>query len=355
MRSDNPSWFSWPFARLWNRSAPNADRPVYIVGPDTSQPQPNNIDVAIAPRGFGAIVAQIPDGTTANGNKRGDNAVDLQIQRGQATHVASGARAVIVGGSSNTASGGDSIIVGGSGNSVSGTSSFLGGGTSNTANGSYATTGGGLGNSAGASFASVLGGDSNTASGASSVVGGGSGNTANGTNSVVPGGASGSARGLTGRLSFGAGSFGVSGDAQYGLMVLRRSTTDNTPSAITATNAATSSVNIPILPNTSLYAFRGQVTCIQTAGSAGTVNDCKAWDIVGAIKRNATAASTALLGTPTITVLGADTNLGADNTTGAIIAITADTTNGGLLITVTGETNKTLRWVATVHTTEVDY
>lgn len=85
------------------------------------------------------------------------------------------------------------------------------------------------------------------------------------------------------------------------------------------------------------------------------MGDCKTWDIVGSIKRGAAAANTALLGTPTITVLGADTNLGADNTTGAIIAITADTTNGGLLITVTGQTDKTLRWVATVHTTEVDY
>jgi hypothetical protein len=76
---------------------------------------------------------------------------------------------------------------------------------------------------------------------------------------------------------------------------------------------------------------------------------------VGAIKRGANAAATALLGTPTITVVGADTNLGANNATGAIIAVAANTTLGGLVINVTGQTNKNLRWVATVETTEVTY
>jgi hypothetical protein len=77
--------------------------------------------------------------------------------------------------------------------------------------------------------------------------------------------------------------------------------------------------------------------------------------VVGAIKRGANAAATAILGTPIITVLGADANLGATNAIGAIITIAANTTLGGLVINVTGELNKNLRWVATVETTEVAY
>jgi hypothetical protein len=54
-------------------------------------------------------------------------------------------------------------------------------------------------------------------------------------------------------------------------------------------------------------------------------------------------------------VLGADANLGATNVLGAIIAIAANTTLGGLVVNVTGEANKNLRWVATIQTTEVSY
>jgi hypothetical protein len=136
---------------------------------------------------------------------------------------------------------------------------------------------------------------------------------------------------------------------------LRCSTTDVTLVGLGSDGAAPSSTNIPILPNNSLYSFRIRVSCIQTGGTAGAAGDCKAWDVVGAIKRGANAASTVLLGTPTITVVGADANLGATNGTGAVIAIAANTTLGGLVINVTGQANKNLRWVATVETTEVAY
>jgi len=340
MRSDNPSWFGFPFARLWNRSAPNSDRPVAIIGPDLSQPQPNNIDIAIVPRGTGSISLAVPDGASVGGNKRGNTSIDLQLSRVTATQVASGTNSALIGGSQNTASGSQSVALGGSQNTASGSEAVVLGGNFNTAN---------------ASGAVAIGGSSNTASQLNAAVGGGGSNTADGSYSVIPGGHQGRARGLTGRLSLASGSFTIAGDAQYGLMVLRRITTNTTPLDLTSTNAVASSINIPVLPDNSLYAFRGQVVCIQAAGAAGTVNDCKTWDVSGSIKRGAGVATTALLGTPTITVMGADTNLGATNAGGAIIAITADTTNGGLLITVTGETDKTLRWVATIHTTEVDY
>lgn len=370
MRSDNPSWFSWPFARLWNRVSPNADRQVMIVGPDLSQPQPSNIDVAIAPRGSGAIIAGVPDGTAAGGDKRGTNAVDLQTSRAAASSVASGTQSVVGGGTGNTASGNQSVVAGGNNNTASGVQSSVVTGTTNTASGQWSVVcsgtncnasaqgafiGTGSFLTASAGYAGVVSGANNVASGGGSFVGGGGENTASGSYATIPGGFQATTRSLYARMSYSSGMFAAAGDAQWGLHVLRRQTTDATLTVLTADANAPGAANIPVLPNTSLYGFRIRVTCIQSAGSAGTVGDCKAWDVVGSIKRGAAAANTALLGTPTITVLGADTNLGADNVTGAIISITADTTRGGINVNVTGEVNKTLRWVASVETTEVDY
>ena len=356
MRSDNPSWFGWPFARLWNRSAPNADRPVAVVGPDLSQPQPQNIDLAIVPRGTGAIVANIPDGTAAGGNKRGANAVDLQTSRTDQTRVASGAQSAVVGGVDNTASGIQSSVVSGTTNIASGTWAIACSGFNCTSSGQGSFVGSGSFLTASGAYSGVVSGASNTASGGGSFVGGGEQNTASGSYATIPGGFQSTTRSLYARMSYASGQFSVIGDAQWGLHVLRRLTTDATASVVLTADANTpGTANIPVLPNTSLYGFRIRVSCIQSAGTAGTIGDCKAWDVFGAIKRGANAAATALLGTPTITVLGADTGLGADNATGAVISITADTTRGGINVNVTGQVDKTLRWVASVETTEVDY
>ena len=44
-----------------------------------------------------------------------------------------------------------------------------------------------------------------------------------------------------------------------------------------------------------------------------------------------------------------------DNTPAWGMALTADTTNGGLAVTVTGAASTNIRWVATVNTSEVTY
>jgi hypothetical protein len=275
------------------------------------------------------------------GNKRGTYSVDWQVSRSAASQVASGGFAVIGGGRSNEVSGSSyGVIGGGRFNVASGQASVIAGGQFNTVISADST---------------IAGGTDNTVSGPYATVGGGAGNIADGANSVVPGGWNATTRGLNGRMSFATGQFSLLGDSQYGLHVLRRETTNATLTGLGAGGTAPHSNNIPILPNRGLYAFRIQVSCIQTGGTAGAAGDCKAWNVVGAIKRGANAAATALLGTPTITVLGADANLGATNETGAIITITANTTLGGLVINVTGEANKNLRWVATVETTEVSY
>jgi hypothetical protein len=265
-------------------------------------------------------------------------------------------RGTVGGGAYNTASGvAESTVGGGAYNTASGLQSAVLGGQLNVASGDYTAIVGGTQNQASGEYSIIGGGYQNQASGYSSIIGGGSGNQASGAYSVIPGGISGTTRGLLGRQSFASGAFGAVGDAQYGLHVLRRQTANATLAGLGSDGNAPGTSNIPILPNNSLYTFRIRISCIQTGGTAGAAGNCKAWDVVGAIKRGANAAATALLGTPTITVLGADTNLGSTNATGAIIAIAADTTLGGLVVNVTGEANKNLRWVATIETTEVSY
>jgi hypothetical protein len=85
------------------------------------------------------------------------------------------------------------------------------------------------------------------------------------------------------------------------------------------------------------------------AGVTGGGNT-KGWTVEGVIKRGANAASTALVGTPTVTSSYADA--GASTWT---IAITADTTNGGLAVTFTGQAGTTIRAVAQISTTEMTF
>ena len=132
-------------------------------------------DVALVPKGFGAVLAQVPDGTVANGNKRGGYAVDWQTYRALADAVASGNGAV---------------IGGGAGNKASGELSAVGGGLVNYATAAYANIGGGNLNQATARWASISGGYSNTATAENTFVGSGIGNVASALAAVVVGGES---------------------------------------------------------------------------------------------------------------------------------------------------------------------
>ncbi|OGR42047.1 MAG: hypothetical protein A2X28_03655 [Elusimicrobia bacterium GWA2_56_46] len=85
------------------------------------------------------------------GNARGAGAVDLQVNRSNATEVASGAYSVISGGQQNTGSGLYAVVAGGS---------------QNTAGNQYSSVGGGVGNSAPGDTATVPGGRQNSAAGA---------------------------------------------------------------------------------------------------------------------------------------------------------------------------------------------
>jgi hypothetical protein len=135
------------------------------------------------------------------------------------------------------------------------------------------------------------------------------------------------------------------GTHQAALLILGRQTTDATATVLASNSSAASTTNQIILPNNSAYYFKGSVIANVTGGG-----NTKAWAIEGAIKRGANAASTALVGSASVVSAYAD----AGASTWAI-AVTADTTNGGLAVTFTGQASTTIRCVAKLETTEVTF
>jgi hypothetical protein len=311
-------------------SSPNAT--VNVVSMAPVAPTANS-DLALVPKGNGALLAQVPTGTTAGGNKRGTYAVDLVRFRLNAANVASGDYSFLAGGYDNKASASYSAVAGGQGNFATGNSSFVGGGIDNQANNLSSV---------------VAGGRLNVASGDYSAIGGGREHIANSAFSTVSGGAYGSTRGVIGYHAFPACNGPIlpvpGGLSQAGLLVLGAETTDATPTVIRSNTSAASTTNQFILPNNSAYYFKGSV--IANVTGAGNT---KSWTFDGQIKRGANAAATTLTGSTVSSPYG---DAGASTWA---VALTADTTNGGLAVTVTGQAGTTIRWVCKLETTEVTY
>jgi hypothetical protein len=201
----------------------------------------------------------------------------------------------------------------------------------------------------------AIGGTSNIASGVFSFAVGPSSNVASGMFSVAIGDAceattnNSFAMGhdgksvIQGKLAFGAGKFSAVGDAQSGSFVLRKTTTDATPTQLTTNNGAASTTNQIILPDDSAFAFSGTIVAREQA-SDGT--DCAAWEIKGLIRREGSAGTTVLVNSATAVF---------DNTPSWGLTLSADTSNGGLKIEVTGAAATNIRWVATINTSELTY
>jgi hypothetical protein len=171
----------------------------------------------------------------------------------------------------------------------------------------------------------------NTATGVNSVAIG-SGASATGVDAIAIG--TGSSSSHVGGVAIANG--GTAGSAQTGIYVLRNTST--TASVVNLyLDGTTSQI---VLANNSMMAYS-----ITIAAFGGT--DQGAYKIEGAIIRGANAASTASIGSNKTVLL---------ETTGAQpwdVALVADTTNGALQIQVTGAAATTIKWVATVVTTEV--
>ena len=173
------------FTESVNTAAPNATIPVVRLLATNGA---TNVDIALSPKGMGALTADLADNTVTGGNKRGAKAVDWQMQRTSAVQIANGDHSVIGGGSDNAAIGQYAVAAGGYTNNAAGYASAIGGGAGNFGNASFATVAGGSTNTASATYASVGGGDDNTASGIYSVVSGGFNNIADGFSSSINGG-----------------------------------------------------------------------------------------------------------------------------------------------------------------------
>jgi len=254
----------------------------------------------------------VGQGAMALGGSRasGTDSFAAAITTNSATYGATGANSVAIGylaKASNT----DAVAIGGEQSFASGGNSFAAGGEFQTASGAMAV---------------ALGGSVNTASGEASY--------AYGKRSLAD---------KVGKYAYGAQLVGTSGVTQSGMMVLIAATADVTPNILRSNTNAATTINQVILPNNSAYAFHGTIVARQQA-SQGTA--CAAWKIEGLIRREGSAGTTVLVNSAT-TVL--------DNTPAWGMALSADTTNGGLKIEVTGAAATNIRWVATINTSEVTY
>ena len=397
------------FTEAESTSSPNAT--VYVDSL-TAAGTSTDADVALVAKGQGATLAQVPTSTTAGGNKRGLYAVDWQRVRTAAAQVASGQYSVLTGGTSNTASGLNAFIGGGDTCAASASYAAVVGGQSNTASGQYTTVGGGIGNSVSSYASSIFsgtsnfistssysiigggngnrvlnatnvsfigggesntinsgshavvcggssnttagqygfigGGQSNSASVIAAVVAGGSANTASGQYSAILGGSNGTTRGVVGYHAFPACNAPISsaqGCTQAGLLLLARQTTSPSPTVLASNANNAGLTNTLYIESNSAYAFTGEVI----AGVAGAGSTAR-WVISGAIKKEFSAATTTLVGTPTVTMTHNDAGA-----SGWTVAVTADTTRGCLAVTVTGAAATTIRWVCKIETTEVTF
>ena len=226
---------------------------------------------------------------------------------------------------------------------ASGTDSFAAAIANNTS--SYGATGANsvaIGDRAKASNAGATAiGRLNQATSFNSTAIGGYSNQATQLYSVAIGGYASSS--IINKMAFGNYSLFSVGAAQAGTFVFVSNTTDATPEALTANNSTAGTTNQIILPNNSAYAFHGTIVARQQA-SQGTA--CAAWKVEGLIRREGSAGTTVLVNSTT-TVL--------DNTPSWGMSLSADTTNGGLKIEVTGAASTNIRWVATINTSEVTY
>lgn len=152
---------------------------------------------------------------------------------------------------------------------------------------------------------------------------------------------------LYGKLAYAAHDFGAGSIySQTGTYVLLSDTTDATAEALTTNNSTATTDNQVVLPNNSVYGFTGTVIAREDSSST---DDFAVWEIKGGAVRGASASTTAL-GSYNINKISEST--GASNWS---IALSSDTTNGAVAITVTGEAAHNIRWVATINTTEVTY
>lgn len=250
--------------------------------------QGGNVDIALVPGGAGSLMLCVPDGTVTGGNKRGQYVVDLQAAsaRGAADQVAFGQHSIVAGvGCKTTALAGIAM-----GN----TSSALG--PNSVALGALAT--------------------------------------ANSTGGVA--------------LSYNSTTSGIDGQVAFGFKNLvsigkfQRTFTQlyTTTSSTTATKASTDGAAVAAYNQLVIRANSASRVRLRAVARDATNNiDAKEWTSDVLVTAGATAASTAIVGTPTIT-----STFATAGASGWTIALSVDTTLGALAVTVTSSTTDTVNW-----------
>ena len=291
-----------------------------------------NVSVVVQPSGGGYFSLQQPDSTAVGGNARGAGATDLQVSRGSASQVASGANAFVAG-QNNTASGAQSVAMG----------------VGNSATGQGAVA---LGNSNSAVQNAFAAGVGAIASGSQSVAFNFA--TASGSNAFAVNGATADAQysvafgqfahtnGKAGAYVFqGYQIFGsTNGGSQKGYEVIGATSTSTSANRLTANGGAASSSNIVNLANNSALSLLGVTVTVRDTTTGDVATFYLGQGI--SLKRGANAAATSIVGTPVWTAGGTTAGGSTTGMTAASISLTADTTNGGINLSVTcGSANAT--------------
>lgn len=156
------------------------------------------------------------------------------------------------------------------------------------------------------------------------------------TSNIILG--NGAATSLYGQKSFANGNFSSAGDAQHAIYVLRNETTNATPTELFL-DGTSARLNIPF---NSVVTFSITVAARRTDISSATG---AGYTFKGIVKKDSANNTISFIGTPSKTLLGeSDSQWDFD--------ISTDT-SGYLKLIATGKINNTIRWVATVRTTEV--
>jgi len=372
------------FTEAQSTASPNATVNVDSL---TAIASTTDADFSIIAKGSGSILAQIPDGTITNGDKRGSNSIDFQSSRTGASRVNSGSYSFMGNGTDNKIFSGASysVIVGGNNNYIGASNiySFVGGGYTNKIDGTGSSViVGGTNNYISIDYATIGGGGHNTVTGQYGIVAGGGYNTNSGfagfltgySNTLSSSYGCGIGRGLTisGQYSQGFGgyhtvdsdysnvigntgnTFGVknrsvfgavntvTGDAQASKIILTKRTTNATATVLTVSAASTLATTQLTLQNNNSIRFKGTIIGRQS-GSTNT----SAWDIDGIIQRGTTAATT--------TLLISNVNVVQNTPAWGTPTLAANTTFGCLTVNVTGAATTNIQWTCSLDTTEVIY
>ena len=137
----------------------------------------------------------------------------------------------------------------------------------------------------------------------------------------------------------------IQGIEQFCRKIVRKSTTNNSSTALRNTGASDVDNNLLVKANTGVN-FNGYIIARE---SVTTANNVSVWKIKGMIKQGATAGTTLFVGTPTVTLIAQDSGLST-----CTVTLSTDTTYGALNISVTG-ISANINWLADIDWTAVTY